>query len=361
MGKSIYNYEYLKDYCTTNNVILNKDYSCIFITRDSQIEGKCSDCENNFNKVLRQLLRSGAYCKLCTKNKGNERCINTCLKRYGVKNSFQLEETKEKIKQTCIEKYGDEYHQRNKNIKEKIKKTIKEKYGVEHISQLKETKEKFKNTCIDKYGVENPGKNEEIKNKIKQTNLNKYGVEYATQSKEIIQKIKNTLFKNFGVEYPIQSEIIKEQIKQTNLEKYGVENSQQNPEIADKASKNSYSKKNYILPSGNIIHIQGYEHFALDELIKIEKIDENHIVTGTKNVPTIWYEDKEGKKHRHYVDIYIPNQNRCIEVKSTWTANKKKDNIFLKQKAAQELGYNYEIWIYDAKGTKIQNHIQPDF
>ena len=83
-------------------------------------------------------------------------------------------------------------------------------------------------------------------------------------------------------------------------------------------------------------------------------IDENEIVTGCKNVPTIWYNDLEGKKHRHYVDIFIPFQNKCIEVKSTWTAEKNKDCIFLKQNAAKELGYEYEIWVYDAKGEKIE-------
>jgi len=46
-------------------------------------------------------------------------------------------------------------------------------------------------------------------------------------------------------------------------------------------------------------------------------------------------------------------QNRCIEVKSTWTAEKNKHNIFLKQKAAKELGYKYEIWGYNNKKEKI--------
>lgn len=27
--------------------------------------------------------------------------------------------------------------------------------------------------------------------------------------------------------------------------------------------------------------------------------------------------DDMGKSHRHYVDIYIPSKNKCIEVKST--------------------------------------------
>jgi hypothetical protein len=62
----------------------------------------------------------------------------------------------------------------------------------------------------------------------------------------------------------------------------------------------------------------------LQELIE-NNINEIDIITGAKNVPTIWYDDSDGKKHRHYVDIFIPSQNKCIEVKSTWTAEKKKD------------------------------------
>jgi hypothetical protein len=92
----------------------------------------------------------------------------------------------------------------------------------------------------------------------------------------------------------------------------------------------------------------------LDKLIKNENIEENDIVTGCKNVPTIWYKDHCNKNYRHYVDIFIKSQNRCIEVKSTWTAKKKIDNIFLKQKAGKELGYLYEIWIYNNKGEIVE-------
>jgi len=85
----------------------------------------------------------------------------------------------------------------------------------------------------------------------------------------------------------------------------------------------------------------------------LKNINENHIVTGSNNVPTIWYIDEIGKKHRHYVDIFIPSQNRCIEVKSTWTFQVQKNVVLLKQKAAKELGYLYDIWIYDNKGNKV--------
>jgi len=68
--------------------------------------------------------------------------------------------------------------------------------------------------------------------------------------------------------------------------------------------------------------------------------------------PNIWYNDINGKKHKHYVDIFIPSQNLCIEVKSEWTIKLTTSNVFLKQQAAKEQGYKYEIWVYNKKGIK---------
>ena len=39
------------------------------------------------------------------------------------------------------------------------------------------------------------------------------------------------------------------------------------------------------------------------------------IVVGCNNVPIIWYTTDDVVKNRHNVDIFIPTQNRCIEVK----------------------------------------------
>jgi hypothetical protein len=124
------------------------------------------------------------------------------------------------------------------------------------------------------------------------------------------------------------------------------------PEITEKASKSKFKQKVFEFPSGKQIFVQGYEPFALKELIENEKILEDNILVGCKNVPEIWYNDINGKKHRHYVDIYIPSQNRCIEIKSDWTV--KKDNVFIKKQAAELLGFNYEILVYNHKGVLIE-------
>jgi hypothetical protein len=221
---------------------------------------------------------------------------------------------------------------------------------------MKNKCQKIKETNLKTCGFTSNLKCLKTKEKIKQTNLIKYGVENVFESKKIKSKIKSTLLEKYQVEYPTQNKQIREKIQDTFLKKYGVEHPFQNAEYAEKQLKNCYKNKEYIYPSGKIIKVQGYENYALDFLLNNENINENDIITTRKLVPEIWYNDENNKKHRHYVDIFIPSLNKCLEVKSTWTAEKKKDCIFLKQNAAKELGYNYEIWVYDGKGNIVNKY-----
>jgi len=279
-----------------------------------------------------------------------ERKINTVREKYNVNNVSELETIKDKKKETCLINYGVENPSLSYEIKDKKKETCLINYGVEQPFQSIEIQEKIKDTCIQKYGFEYPSQNQDIQQKIKETCLDKYGVEYALQSNEVKVKSIETNLKKYGG-HPTKTKEVQEKKIKTCIYKYGVNNVMHDPKIADMCSKNSYSKKDYILPSGKIIKIQGYEHYALDELVI--NYDEEDIINGEQNVPEIWYNDEENNKHRHYVDIFISSKKLCIEVKSTWTADKKKDNIFLKQDAAKKLGYKYQIWVYDGKGKKV--------
>lgn len=212
---------------------------------------------------------------------------------------------------------------------------------------------KCKKTCLEKYGVENPLQNEGVKNKIKETCLEKYNCENPFQNEEIKEKIKDTNLKIYGYHHPMQSEIFKEKIKQTCLKNHGVENPLQNSEICEKQLKSSFNKKEYILPSGEILQVQGYEYLALDILIYHENIDENYIVVSRKDVPEIWYDDN-GKYHRYYVDIFIKSLNKCIEVKCDYLFNRDKNIVLLKHKYVKYNGYNSEIWIFNNKKTLIK-------
>lgn len=94
----------------------------------------------------------------------------------------------------------------------------------------------------------------------------------------------------------------------------------QNAKVAEKQLKSLYKTKPYKLPSGKELSVQGYENYAIDRLLNIEEIEEDDILTSRTEVPECWYRDQSDKLRRYYTDIYIPSQNRCIEVKSKYTS-----------------------------------------
>jgi hypothetical protein len=282
-----------------------------------------------------------------------EKVKTSMIQKYGVENASQNKDIKEKKIKTSLKNWGVEHPSKNQFIQEKIKQTNLINLGVEYPTQNQEVKNKIKETCLEKYGVEYSWQSEDVKDKIKETNLIKLGVEYPSQSKEVDAKKIKTSLQKYGVEYSLQNNDIKEKSKQTNLLKYGVEYPIQNPEIMEKHIKSSHNRKNYEFPSGRTEIVQGYEPFALNDLIINEKIDESDIIIGVKNVPEIKFIGEDGKSHRYYVDIFIPCQNRCIEVKSLYTYNDNKTINLLKKDAAIKLGYNFEFWIYDNKGNRI--------
>ena len=236
----------------------------------------------------------------------------------------------------------------NKTVKDKMDKTNLKKYGTIHPIQNTEVMEKMKEKNVEKYGCEYTLQVEEFRDKGIKSNLELYGVENAMQRLEIREKAIQTNLQRYGVEYATQSQEFKDKCIATSLLRYGTRHPMQNKEIMSKNTASQYKKKKYTLPSHKVIDIQGYEHFALDDLLQTYR--EEEIVSGNDNVPELWYETD--KTHRHYVDFYIPKENLCIEVKSEWTLKTKKDNIFIKQAAAKEAGYKYEIWVYDAEGNK---------
>lgn len=352
--KKSYKYELLRNFCLENNIELLKDYINERLHRYVLIEGKCikNGCDKCFSKTFQMLLNSNGFCEYHKKQNRNEKLKKNNLIKYGVENVFQNKEVKEKIKNTCLKNYGVEYPSQNEEVRQKQKNTCLQKYGVEHALQNEEINKKQRNTCLKKFGVNFPIQKEEIKEKQKNTSLERYGTICSLQNDEVKEKIKITCLEKYGTEHPAQNEEIKEKSKTTCLKKYGTDYPMQNVEVMDKNSKNAYKLKNYTLPSGKEIKLQGYEHFALKEILQNDILEED-IIHGCKNVPEIWYEDEITKKHRHYVDFFIPSQNKCIEVKSNWTIEKRKNIVFLKQKAGKKLGYQYEIWVYNGKGEKV--------
>jgi hypothetical protein len=118
----------------------------------------------------------------------------------------------------------------------------------------------------------------------------------------------------------------------------------------------SYKKKIYVFPSGRIEKIQGYEGFAINDLL-ISGYKEEDIVISNSDIEEytgkIWYNDSENKKRKYYPDIYIISENKIIEVKSYYTYDSAFSINMRKKNSCLALGLNFEFWIYDEKGNKM--------
>ena len=182
--------------------------------------------------------------------------------------------------------------------------------------------------CLKHFNVKSTSQLPSFKENRENTCLERYKVKHALQVPEFKEKQENTCLERFKTKYPMQV-----------------------PEIAEKSFKSSHKIKHFSMPSGTIINIQGYEPYALE--ILLQTYDEDDIVTGSTNVPEIWYMH-ENEQKRHFVDIYLKSTNTCIEVKSTWTYEKEKEKVLAKQQGSKELGFNYEIWIISQKGDIIE-------
>jgi hypothetical protein len=350
-----YNIDYLKELCIKYNINYDELIINEWNKRDTVINGKCVivECNNLYTKSFRYLdIGSGPYCIDCTKQIQKTKTKNTNLKQFGVENPMQCKDIYNKAKNTIKEKYGVEHQSQLEQIKDKKRKTCNAKYGVNCNLSLKDHKEKIKITNLKKYGVENVAQSDIIKERMKNTNLRIRGVSIAMKLKEVQNKAVETNLKRYGVKYPSTLDITKEKCKKTNIKKYGVEHPMQNVDFFDNLLKSKFNKyKDYMLPSGKIIKIQGYEPFALD--ILIESISEDDIFTSRRDVPEIWYYDENGKKHRYYTDIYIKSLNKLIEVKSIWTYKKDKNKVIATQKAIEDKGLLFECWIFNNLKQRI--------
>lgn len=80
-----------------------------------------------------------------------------------------------------------------------------EKYGVKSSFELVETQEKVRNSYKKNLGVDFPMQSESVKAKARMKYRKKYGVDNPFQSAEIKEKSQNSMFERHGVKSPLQS------------------------------------------------------------------------------------------------------------------------------------------------------------
>jgi hypothetical protein len=241
---------------------------------------------------------------------------------------------KSEIKLSHLKLHGlnniDEY-----NLKYNIKNC---ECGCGQISDYSFIRHKFNNFKNGHYKSWNEGLTKETDDRINSSKAGGWNRGLTKNNNNIMQEVSNKVIK-FWNENPQKKSQMATSIKKTMLKKYNVENVNDCPQFWAKY-------KDYQLPSGKIVRIQGYENLGLDLLLK--EHDETNIIVDRKVLPKFYYNN--GKKYTP--DIFIINKKTIYEVKSTWTYKifkNKKEKI----KSVNDAGYDYILLIFNGKGETI--------
>lgn len=331
------------------NIKFSKYYTCGNVKcfyklnpeKDDNRRKKISEAQKNFSDDKKKDIR--------------KKIEKTNMDKYGVDSYAKTIE----FKDFMIEKIGYVSPFSLKETHEKSKKTLIEKTGYDHNFKIPEVKEKRKQTFLNNYGFNTPTKNQNIIDKSKITNLNKYSAITYTQTEECKEKIKKTNLLKYGKESYSQTEEYKERYKNTCLEKYDSEHWMQNDDnfkkYEDKLKKSKKSSyKEYILENNKKVYLQGYEDYALfNMLLKIYELDDIIIDKKemTKYIGKIFYEHNN-KIHKYYPDFYIKSKNLIIEIKSIYTYESNIEINNLKKQAIENNNINFEYIIINPKEYK---------
>lgn len=239
---------------------------------------------------------------------------------------------------------------RSKNpiYQEKIANTNLEKYG--HANNMwGAIRDKTKAKWIETYGVDNPMKAKTVQEKSKATNMKKLGVEFPAQDAGVREKYRATMMENHGVDNSFKTGTA----RATCLARYGVENPMQRPEV--QARQQQYKRKVGTWPSGKEYTYQGFENMGINTLLSSGLTEDQIVISNPTVIPTITYFNPvKNKDCRYYPDIFIPHENRLIEIKSEYTMRAQKEENMAKQYASTISGFTHEIWVYSRKGELLE-------
>ena len=247
---------------------------------------------------------------------------------------------------------------------QKLKDTILKVYGVEHVMHNKEIMQSarknlvtFTRERLNEFVTKENLIGEYDENTINRETIITF---LCSTCKTRDTKTYRMIVERCGAICETCTKNVKQgKIQASMMEQYGVRFSLQVPEFSKKAHDAGCNTKEFQFPSGKVLSVQGYEPLAL-ELLVMQDYDENDIITSRKQVPQIWWIDADGQEHRYYIDIYIKNENRLIEVKSDYRYEKDKDKIEFVWRTCVEMGYNYEVWIFDKHEELVELiHYQP--
>jgi hypothetical protein len=154
-----------------------------------------------------------------------------------------------------------------------------------------------------------------------------------------------TSMRVYGEKNPAKSQQSKDKQVATCLKNRGTRYPMQHPDVFRKAMLKTNRRKVYTMKNGDQKLVLGYEDICLEDLE--ENYDFSLIFCGQDNeIPTIeYYMPNDPESHTYYPDIFIPEINTIIEVKSPYYLNFVLEENLQKAKYTMDKGYNFVFWV----------------
>lgn len=245
---------------------------------------------------------------------------------------------------------------RCKNCSIELRKiTNSELYGSTNYLTSELGKETSKETLVKKYGVDHNMKVPEIQKKAQETCFENHGVYCVFELVEIQKMAKDAFIQKYNSLGALSVESLKKKYLATMMKKYNCSYPMQHPDSLEKRIKACFALKLYTFPSGKEIGVQGYEHFLIDLFVYKFEYNEEDIITGPKNVPSVHY-IINGRQSRYFMDVYIPSIQMGFEVKSLWTysLDQKSGKGYHKWSEASKICQGgLEVYVFDDKGNVV--------
>jgi transposase len=175
--------------------------------------------------------------------------------------------------------------------------------------------------------------------------LNRRGIQTRKvtdpQTEKTKNKIKKAVIERYG-SYSVRNKIFQKKFQ----EKYGdgLTGAMQVENFFFKQQESGSRFKKAIVEGVEITY-QGYELKGIYRLLS-EGYSIHDIKIGRNQVPTFRY-FYDGKKRVYYPDIYIPKDNRIIEIKSKWTYDNWLEQNLAKKDSVIDAGYLFDFYIME--------------
>jgi hypothetical protein len=219
-----------------------------------------------------------------------------------------------------------------------------ERYGV-YVVNHPDSTAKRKLTVYNKYGVLYVTQDREVKGKLSKS------VKKALSDPSVRQKMADacsanedrrnaTMQERYGTIDAMQVPGAKGRYRATCMANFGYAHPSHSPVLLRKRFMSLIRRKDCMLPSGRIVHLQGYEPWALEILMGLYTESE----FSWDDLPAIPYVH-DAKNKFYHPDFFLPEQRLVVEVKSWYTLLCEDTMNAAKQAACLAQGYRFEFWV----------------